>query len=114
MGTVLKLDIVPYGAVLVCCTTKRDWRREYKHAGGKGNKNLDCHGMCSRIGATYIVGVFGGGANTLVHELTHVAMFEAVRTNFHTDNSNDEALAYLMGYLTGQCLKGLPCILEQT
>jgi hypothetical protein len=111
-----RLTVDPYEAVVVITTCRKEWLKQYKEAGGTGRTKkavADCHGYAARLGATYIVGVFAGGINTLVHELTHVCMWEAVRTKFHIDNTNDEALAYLMGNLTGRCAKALPEILEQ-
>lgn len=111
-----RLTLNPYGSAVYITTSRKAFLKQYRKLGGtKLTKACvaDSQGYCSRFGPVYVVGIFGGGANTLVHELTHVCMFEAVRTNFHNDNSNDEALAYLMGNTTEQALAALPEILEQ-
>lgn len=120
MDNVLKckqLTLDPYGSILYVTTSRRKFKALYEQLKGipvDDEAFESCAGYCAKHGAQYLVAVFSGGIDTLVHELTHVAMYEALRTNFHNDNSNDEALAYLMGNMAGRVIKQHPQILEQS
>lgn len=47
------------------------------------------------------------GSETLAHEIVHAAMFVLDRAGVKIDADNDEALAYLVGYLTREVNKWL-------
>jgi hypothetical protein len=96
------IDITPYGGKLWVYTSRAKFRARVRKVRGTDISTKGSAGLVVPHGSHYVVGVFDHRLGTLVHEITHVCMFEAVRTNFHIDNANDEALAYLMGYLTTQ------------
>lgn len=106
MGTILRVPV--YGTKVHVFTCRKAYKRMVRRKTRNDGSSKGMDGVCLPNGCRYFVGIFDRKISTLVHELTHVAMFEAVRTNFHIDNSNDEALAYLMGYLTTAALAALP------
>ena len=111
-----RLTLDPYGSILYVSTSRKVFLRRYKKLGGKKLDAERCdevQGFCVEFGNVYLIGIFSGGIDTMVHELTHVCMYEAVRTNFHCDNSNDEALAYLMGTTAGKIVAAFPELLEK-
>lgn len=55
---------------------------------------------CTRV---YMVGVFDGKVSTLVHELSHVAIFVAARTGWSINDDTSEPFCYLVEALFQEC-----------
>lgn len=64
----------------------------------------DCGGITSTDCETKraYVGIFEESVNTLSHEMTHVALEILSNAGVRFTPTNNEAIAYLVGYLTGE------------
>jgi hypothetical protein len=79
--------------------------------GKKQNTDFDVNPQASGVmsgdgGGNFIVGVFDGQADTVVHEATHLALAVAERHGLTVNKDHDEGFCYLMESLFNQIRKG--------
>jgi hypothetical protein len=51
----------------------------------------------------YYVGIFDGKLSTMVHEITHLALFVLASVGIDPQSSHGEAMCYLVGFLFDTC-----------
>ena len=94
----VNVEVFP-ARVLLCTDRKRYAKLRAKYT----EKYIDldgCDGISSDFGYCYLVGVFNGDLDVLVHELAHTTfkILRDVNVPVHVDG-NQEAFCYLQGYL---------------
>lgn len=97
-------DVPIYGGRVVLCLEREEYDRAHRKLEGESYKYLDeVQGVSSKHASpgrtVYLVGVFKGGAQTLVHELVHTAFSILAHANVPVTKRNDEAYAYLVDHL---------------
>lgn len=60
--------------------------------------------LCRTEAHELILGIFDGEPGTLSHEAVHAANYMLAGANVKITNENDEALAYLVGWLVDECI----------
>ena len=103
------LRVPIYGGQLLLCTQRDEYtkaRARYEEDDGESLK--DCFGISEKCAdkkqrVVYLIGVFEGGKQTLVHELAHTT-FEILRhASVPISARSDEAFAYLIDCLYEKC-----------
>lgn len=100
--------IDPYGWHVYLFTDAEKWCRFVV-------RRKVCAGKVAREAATHAdgvflpglrecyIGVFSGKAGTLAHEMTHAAVHILATDGVKVTKNNDEALAYLVGFMVDEC-----------
>ena len=102
--------VEPYGWKLRLFTDRAKWARHCAKLGGEPFAGLLSQAS-EAVGMTdwnaehceCVVGVFDGDLATLAHEMTHAAIAILNNAGVKFAATNSEPLAYLVGYLTGEC-----------
>lgn len=109
-----RIKIAPYGCVLNITTDFSEWNKAYKRLYGSEAPDGSYGLTYDNQDGHFLVGVFKGGLDTLVHELAHVCLDIAKRVQMYDIVQDQEQFCYLIGHMTGQVLSVLPEIKEQT
>lgn len=103
------LRIPVYGGRLFVCTSREDYikvRAKYEDDDGESLK--DCMGVSERCSdkkqrSVFLIGVFDGGLQTLVHELGHTTFSVLRHASVPVNRRDDEAFCYLLDCLYEKC-----------
>jgi len=108
------IPAAPYPWHLYLFVDREKWARYQARRYGKLKAKLlevaDADGICKIDDTTNecFVGVFNGRVGTLAHEITHASTRILACCNVPFSDTNDEALAYLVGYLVDSCWPEVP------
>jgi len=111
-GAILELEVAPYGDTLYLFTDRAKFRRASKALGAPLEVEFvrRCAGLCVSSRTNILIGVFGNGLSTLVHELTH-ALDHIIGFNslppVGVNGPSNETAAFLMEYLFKKCSEAL-------
>ncbi|MNX54203.1 hypothetical protein D3C86_849200 [compost metagenome] len=103
-----RIKIAPYGCYLHVTDNFSEWARVYKRLTGKVVQNDSAGLTYDHDNGHHYVGIFRGGLNTTVHELSHVCLYLADRVQLGDVTQEQEAFCYLIGHLTDEVLKRYP------
>lgn len=110
------VDVFPvpiYGGRVMLCIKRDAYDRAHTSLEASPYKHTkDVRGVTSRHvdgdnKAVYLIGVFEDTQQTLVHELAHATFYILSHAGVPVTPKNDEAFAYLIDALFGECQKAI-------
>jgi hypothetical protein len=106
--------VEPYGWHIFLFLDAEKWarfvsRRKLGKLRTRRAEALESSGICLSNAAEHecYIGVFNRQAGTLAHEMTHIAMHILSNAGVKVTKNNNEALAYLIGFMVEECTPAL-------